>query len=315
MTDIADVPDASEPARENYAILMNVVSLVDFEQIELAPGHIVRQATDSEIEEIPTILKRVSGFHYETASAFVNENLSGDVPWTGDLRWPLYVIAFRGNNSMFGALQDACSLSRAEPEIGPIAMQGSIQGTLYNQSAQFQLLEEAPYNSNFLINLSGDDIEEISKIRQLLNDHDNALIDIKWTVRQLRNLRTLPYHSTLKFLGYFSVLESLLTHLPDPKDPYDSITRQVKKKLTLLNNRFIRKLDYSPFGNIEPEKLWVKLYKYRSKIAHGGRVQFTGDLAALGSHDQALYLLRQATKAVARQALLEPQLLLDLQEC
>ena len=55
------------------------------------------------------------------------------------------------------------------------------------------------------------------------------------------------------------------------------------------------------------------MYQYRSVLAHGGRVEFTGDLATLRNHAQALGLLRDTVKAVIRQAL--PRLLLDLREC
>jgi len=41
----------------------------------------------------------------------------------------------------------------------------------------------------------------------------------------------------LKILGYFGVLERLLSHAPQPNDSADSITRQLKRNLKLLNNR------------------------------------------------------------------------------
>ncbi len=47
-------------------------------------------------------------------------------------------------------------------------------------------------------------------------------------------LKALPHFSPLRFLGYFAMLESLLTHAPNPSDPYDSITRQVQKRRALL---------------------------------------------------------------------------------
>jgi hypothetical protein len=57
------------------------------------------------------------------------------------------------------------------------------------------------------------------------------------------------------------------------------------------------------------------MYGYRSSLAHGDAPNFDGELRTLGSHDNALNLMRQTVKAVIRQALIEPQLLADLREC
>jgi len=116
-------------------------------------------------------------------------------------------------------------------------------------------------------------------------------------------------------LGYFAVLESLLTHAPNPTDPYDSITRQIKKKLAVLDNRWSIKIDYGPFGGVPAEKIWTKMYAYRSRIAHGGVPDFVGDLKLLVSDDRVLKPIKETAKSVIRQALVEPQLLFDLREC
>jgi hypothetical protein len=132
---------------------------------------------------------------------------------------------------------------------------------------------------------------------------------------QLNELKAFPHRSPLRFLGYFAILESLVTHSPQPADPYDSITRQVKKKLALLNSRFRWAIDYTPFGDVPPETIWNKMYAYRSNVAHGATPQFTGELAVLKNHETALALIKGTVKAVMRQALLEPELLLALREC
>jgi hypothetical protein len=57
------------------------------------------------------------------------------------------------------------------------------------------------------------------------------------------------------------------------------------------------------------------MYAYRSLVAHGGTPEFTGGLKLLRDHDTALVLLKDTVKAVMRQTLTEPQLLVDLREC
>jgi len=116
-------------------------------------------------------------------------------------------------------------------------------------------------------------------------------------------------------LGYFAILESLLTHPPKPTDPYESITRQVKKKIALLDNRWTDRIDYTRFAGTPPETVWKRMYHYRSALAHGAKPDFGRELSALQNAETALNLLKETVKAVIRYALLEPQLLVDLREC
>jgi hypothetical protein len=138
---------------------------------------------------------------------------------------------------------------------------------------------------------------------------------VKHVARQLQDLDGLPPHSPLRFLGYFAVLESLLTHQPKQTDPYDPITRQVKKKLALLDRRCEPHIDYSSFAGANTDTVWAKMYAYRSRLAHGSTVDFDTELKLLGSADNALRLIKQTAKAIGRHALIEPQLLVDLRDC
>ena len=165
------------------------------------------------------------------------------------------------------------------------------------------------------VNVSEENAHEIAALYSQLQQIDSRLPDVRSLARRIGDLKSLPSLSSLIFLGYFGVLESLLTHNPKPSDPYDSITRQVKSKIALLNNRWTAKIDYAPFGSAVPDKVWTKMYSYRSLLAHGGTADFSGELACLVSHAQALGLIKQTVKAVIRHALAEPQLLLDLREC
>ena len=98
-------------------------------------------------------------------------------------------------------------------------------------------------------------------------------------VGQLRSLSHLPRNLPLVFLSYFGILEALLTHKPISTDPYDSITRQVKKKVALLKNAWNDPIDCSPFGaQAKPDTIWAKMYLCRSLLAHGDDARFTGEL-------------------------------------
>jgi len=128
-------------------------------------------------------------------------------------------------------------------------------------------------------------------------------------------MRMLDRRSNLALLGYFALIESILTHAPKLSDPYDSITRQIKSKMALLHERFEFAPDYRVFGEVKPDKIWSSLYSYRSKVAHGSQPDFSKDLKIIKSHETALYFIRSATRALLAQVLKEPKLIRDLQQC
>ena len=117
----------------------------------------------------------------------------------------------------------------------------------------------------------------------------------------------------LYVLGVFAVLESLLTH--DPHGGYDSLTHQIKTKMALLDSRFSERLDYSKFGTARADKIWARLYAFRSALAHGQQFDFVRDRVLLKDDRTVVRFLDEATKALLRHALQEPQLITDLRAC
>ena len=186
---------------------------------------------------------------------------------------------------------------------------------MFQSGRLLQVQKIAIWGNWKFLDVSSKDVEEIKAVYARLQNPDSAFsADAKRLALQLRALKELS-SAPIAFLGYFAILESLLTHMPKPSDPYDSITRQIKKKLILLNNRWNPKIDYSAFGKASPESVWSKMYDYRSRLAHGGEPKFEGELKLLNSHDAALTLLRETVKATIRQTTIEPQLVADLRDC
>lgn len=125
-----------------------------------------------------------------------------------------------------------------------------------------------------------------------------------------------PSVDRLTILGYFIVIESLLTHRPDPKDPTDSIGRQIRSKMRLLGNRMASPLNYQVFGDTDVAKIWPALYDYRSVLAHGGSPDFgSGKLSRLKDEETVITFLQTACRRLLCQAVEEPLLFLDLKEC
>lgn len=309
--------------RNGFAFLTNVLGIVGAAELELIPGHTLRKATKDEITAIKEILAenngRVGGrYFYPWEMEDKGGGLFDDAPAQD---WKYFVVAFSGTNEGINSLEQALVLLDSSLRIGFTVMAwGSQRAVGLHAGRLFQALQEnsMAIQSNRIDHFFTLDAEhsiQIGGLVEQLSKHPTTGIDIPRVSQQLLNLQALDANSDVAFLGYFSVLESLLVHKPDPKDPTDSITRQVKKKITLLDNRWSPRLDYSVFGTSKPEAIWGKMYELRSAIAHGDAPDFKQSLKTLKDRANARSLLIRTVRAVARHALREPQLVADLREC
>ena len=158
--------------------------------------------------------------------------------------------------------------------------------------------------AKFFFDVSSDDVAEIVETAAELDKADRKLVDARELAGRLAELRVLPSYSPLLFLAYFAILESMLTHQPKPTDTIDSISRQIKKKIALLNGRFSVPLDYQPFQNVNLDQIWGAMYTLRSTMAHGGEVDFESrELRLLKDFESALALLKDAVKKTVRHCL------------
>jgi hypothetical protein len=303
---------------EKFAFVMNI-SALQANSYTLTPGYVLRRARH---DEIAIIKQKLQGLTILLPSVMIPFLWEGRLPLVHPIEtlpeteWRYHVIAFEGGDEVIVDIQTVSDLARIGFEIGfTIASQGSVFSA--RPMRLFQVLHKAGWflDTFMLHQISEADIHDIMSIYSQFQATDAGLVRFKRLAIQLNHLNSLPHDSPLRFLGYFGILEALLTHAPNPNDPYDSITRQVKKKIALLNNRWKQRIDYGPFAGAEPETVWGKMYAFRSRLAHGDNPQLVKELAVLGSYVQALSLLIETVKAVLRQALLEPQLVDDLRDC
>ncbi|MBG0569316.1 hypothetical protein [Actinoplanes aureus] len=81
-------------------------------------------------------------------------------------------------------------------------------------------------------------LDEVAKLIELrANFDDSSFPEIARLVAQFVELDVLPDYSSAKNMSYFSLIEGALSHAPEPSDPFDSITRQLKRNLSLLEHR------------------------------------------------------------------------------
>ncbi len=312
-----------EEVGENYAFVMNIWELTGLDRYELAPGHVLRRATPDETAVVKSTLARLAGGYARLVEYFWEQRWpqqGSTIERAPEPEWRYFVIVFNGRSlKTLNSIQGASDLASCELEVAFTILGDRAAGPshelTYIPRRLFHVLDSARSDEAFFYPLSRNDLDTIVGIRQKLEAHDERLINVGRLVQQMSDLKAVPHESPLRFLGYFTILESLLTHTPKPSDPYDSLSRQVRKKVALLDHRWGRPLDYSPFGDTPPDRIWTKMYTYRSLLAHGAEASFTGELQILGSHDRALRLIRETVKSIIRQALEEPQLLVDLREC
>lgn len=163
--------------------------------------------------------------------------------------------------------------------------------------------------------LDNERLKEIQNIYTKTLEVERKHPDIKRSVEMFYSLNCLSPQTDLVALGLFAVIESLITHQPKA-EAGDSLRHQIKPKIPLLSNRFNEKINYSYFlDKSKKDTIWTRMYDYRSLIAHGGKIDFSGKLKILKDKKTVVTFLRGSTKLLSRHAILEPQLYIDLRKC
>lgn len=316
------VEDAFRP----FAFVPNVTGLSGASTIEIAPGHKLRRANAREIKFVNKTISDVFGKHFGKGLWEERKPKSGHGAFVRlpANQWRYFVIELPAGAGKLDLLDQALGIAPKNLEIGLAKFRTRLEGAVlptcvYRPSSLFQslsALHDAVHSkSGFLNVISKSDGNQISDVYKGLQAHAHSVQDLQRPLELLRELRDLPHFSPLQILGYFAILESLLTHQPNPDDRYDSITRQITNKLALLNARWQTKLDYSAFGGAPHKKIWSEMYAYRSAIAHGGSSNSASQSSVLKTAENANVLIRESVKQTLRQALIEPQLLADLHNC
>jgi hypothetical protein len=178
------------------------------------------------------------------------------------------------------------------------------------------------------LELGIDNFSEVLTLRESFDD--DKFPSIVRAIKMFVDLDVVSEVSDLKHLGYFTIIESLLSHNPDPDDSNDTISKQLKRNLKSLEDRMPNrnKLWLGDFDSKNKDTVISKLYSYRSRIAHGGSdkeikklkewflnnkpIILDYNLRRRDNVDWMGWYLRNITKRILVQALKEPQLMIDL---
>lgn len=305
-----------------FAFVLNVKELIDSDHVEVAPGYTLRRAQESEISYIKEFLKNRFGTESGYTTIWENQpTVSGEQCNLPKSLRRYFVIEFSNDEPNLDLLESVLTVSPLGLDIGFAKIRVDVKGVVRPACVSFIPSLFQSLSALYLANTDRDKLmhslgmaeaEQMRDSFQRMARHDNTILDLSRVMELLRELKNLPRFSPLQILGYFAILESVLTHQPNPEDRYESITRQITQKLSLLNRRWHLRLNYIPFGETSHEKIWKKMYAYRSSIAHGRKPDFESELALLKNADAANTLINEAVKKVICQAYLEPQLVGDL---
>ncbi len=153
------------------------------------------------------------------------------------------------------------------------------------------------------------------KLRSM--DDDPKYFFIHEGIEDFHNLLNIPNSSNLKIVGYFSIVEKLLTSRKSIA--LNSINHQLTNKIPLINNRSNFPIDIlsdcKPTDKTTVQMVIEKLYTYRSNIAHGEQPDFKDNLQILKNSNNANNLIIELCKTIIIQTIFEPQLVLDLRNC
>jgi hypothetical protein len=169
------------------------------------------------------------------------------------------------------------------------------------------------------VRLTDTDVEQAGElVGAMLALDSDQFESIKRAVELFADLDYVPSFSPFWVLGHFIIWEALLTHNSDPSDPQDSLGRQLRRYIPLLEHRLIEAgddpIDQAWAGGMKFDKVIGQLYGYRSKIAHGAphvgifQKQPFNNLGWPGLDEW----IRTLTRRLLRAALREPQLVTDL---
>ncbi|MCC6667202.1 MAG: hypothetical protein IT375_25875 [Polyangiaceae bacterium] len=322
------------PERGGYGHIINLGGLPRRGKVVIGDGIVLRRASAAQVRSIKALHQHHGMFEpsprnpFETVFRFTG-------PWEGGVRganvadlprsgWTYYVGEHLGFNPALDLFLESTALTPWPLEEGASVLDENFTngtGIGFGFSVKTKALDRFAWASSSseqpFVTLDDAGIQELRATYTAYKNHDNAVVDLHAAVRRYWTLKEVPENSDMHLLGLFGILESLLTHKPDDKDPTDSLTRQIKNKMNLLNTRFKRPLPYSErLGQVDPIKVWGALYGLRSCAAHGTTADFkSGSLRILKSAAAAKELVGLAVVATMRQALEEPALVRDLKGC
>lgn len=288
--------------------------------VQVIDNHIFRCARDAEIEVIDRLLPTGPNFilPYKSPSPLVGETVDS-LPRD---EWKYWVVAFEESNDKLQELQLACILLNPDIEFGPqiYFTEPDQQGEVFGYSLMpLHLLEEFEFPAVIHKeprSITADELQNIGALYKGICSLTEQHEYIKHALNNFVSIRRVPSNSDILVVGYFSIIESLITHAPRLAETLDSINHQIRNKMILLRKRYQRDIPYATyFLDAGEDTIWKKLYGYRSCMAHGNIPDFTKEFNILKERSSVATFLKESIKELILVALKEPEFISDLRNC
>lgn len=292
---------------------LNVLAQLPF---QLIPDHWFRRAEPQEVQRIKEQLTAHprATWTYEYAVTELDDGRREGHLMPSD-QWTYYVISYSPTNNKLRDLEYAANLLKNDISLGYTFL---ASGIVYDKTHISTFFDDRHGYIEIPKSITDEELGQITTNYGLITSiHKTRYPNVLRAVADFHHTKAIADRFTLKVLSYFSIMECLLTHPPFPTDRTDSVTRQITSKMCLLSKRFNRELQYESFfpNIVEPEKVWNRLYSYRSLLAHGGDIDFQRKFSTLISTDNIRSFLVENIKLLILYALREPEFLADLQKC
>lgn len=312
-----------------YVFILTVIDLQVATPYDIIPGYTLKKATTDQIEHIKSNLDRFDPYFphapkrlyefdvFETQTDEPSQTRTKYKPLLPD-DWRYWIISFEGTNEEVEDLGYSLSVMDQDVDFAFTVLEQDSQasGIIWHPQALSTHLSDPARRQIYPKTVLEEDLRLASDCYALIKSLEDEYKHIRRAFLRFDQLRMIPISSDLIILGLFSIIESLLTHDPKPTDPTDSLSRQIKKKILLLQKRFVRSLDYEKyFKKVKEQPLWSKLYAYRSLIAHGDSTDFTDNFQVLKDKKNVYSFLKEVVKLLLIESSHEPELLADLKEC
>lgn len=320
--------------RHGFAFIATHIDIDGEPNIELIPNYTFRRANESEIniikekilEGVPQNIRRynlpyeciVKEEIYENQTSYHHDEIEKD-------KWKYWVIAHQGvMGNELNELRKALALLPTDLEIGFDIQWFKLrdaekEGSMWSPVPLhiIELYSDHEFSSKNATKLKDDDVAKAGELYNLVTSYDKSYDFIDHALSNYMHLRRIPKKSEILAVGYFSIIESLVTHPPRLTETLDSISHQLRNKIVLLSKKFENTINYhNRFGEIGLEKLWTKLYGYRSAIAHGTKVDFkSGQFSNLKNNENVTWYLKAIVKELIILSCREPEFISDLKKC
>ena len=316
--------------KSGFAFIASHIRIEGSLPVEIAPGHVLRRARDTEVALIREQLRRnAPGPYYQWVDyeADVHPEVQGAsttfrVEPLSKEGWRYWVMAFEPNNHIVHEIEMLGLLVPIDVEFAfqvyfsEADQTGEVVGYVTTPLHIVERYSDFGLATSRAATLSTRQLSSIRELLTLYKDIDSRFMFVRRAIETFAALRRVSMRSELNVVGLFSIIESLITHAPRLTETLDSINHQITNKIVLLRKRYSRPVNVANyFETAGEDKIWKKLYSYRSSIAHGNAVEFSSDFRILRDHGTVVLFLRDNVKELLTLALHEPEFLFDLRSC